>query len=118
MVNKATQIATSLRKALLENGPMAQALYEYELEENIDYWHQSILKDKEDFAIVITENRSHVAMLLLEADKTLHINEAARKKLQSLWPQTYMQNMLQFIPMIVDDVLSNQFFFTGVKVHK
>ncbi|MEM9806686.1 MAG: hypothetical protein AAF959_15545 [Cyanobacteria bacterium P01_D01_bin.56] len=118
MVNKATQIANSLRKALLENGPMVQALYEYELEENIDYWHKSIQQDNEDFAIVITENRRHVAMLLIEANKTLYINEAAREKLQSLWPQTYMQNMLQFIPMIVEDVLNNQFFFTGVKVHQ
>ncbi|MEM6251971.1 MAG: hypothetical protein AAF821_03525 [Cyanobacteria bacterium P01_D01_bin.156] len=118
MADKATQIATSLRKALLENGPMVQALYKYELEENIDYWHKSILKDKEDFAIVITENRRHVAMLLIDTDKTLYINEAAREKLQSLWPQTYMQNMLKFIPMIVDDVLDNHFFFTGVKIHK
>lgn len=118
MANKATQIANSLSKALLENGPMVYVLYEYELEENIDYWHKSILKDKEDFGIVITENRSHVAMLLIEADKTIYINEAVREKLQNLWFQTYMQNMLRFVPMIVEDVLNNQFFFNGVKVDK
>ena len=71
MTNKATRIVNSLRKASLENGPMVKALYEYELAEHIDYWYRSIKKDKEDFALIITENRSHVAIALIESDKTV-----------------------------------------------
>ena len=42
---KSKQIAMLLRKALLEEGEMAQSLYEYELEEHIDYWYEGLKAD-------------------------------------------------------------------------
>jgi hypothetical protein len=45
-----------LRKALLEEGKMEYSLYEYELEEPIDYWYDGIKADRDDFVFVVTEN--------------------------------------------------------------
>jgi len=39
---KQRKIANTLRKALLEDGKMERALYEYELEEHIDYWYEGL----------------------------------------------------------------------------
>ncbi|MEO1403896.1 MAG: hypothetical protein AAFV72_21965 [Cyanobacteria bacterium J06635_1] len=118
MTNLATRIATSLREALIENGPMSRALYEYELEEHINYWHSTLLRDNEDFAIMITERDGQVAMLLIEVDKSLYINEVARGQLKAMWPKAYLPNMIQFIPMIIESLMLGEIFFTGVKVHQ
>ena len=40
------KIETLLRKALLQGGEMAQGLYKYELEENIDYWYKGLKADR------------------------------------------------------------------------
>jgi hypothetical protein len=104
-----------LHKALLENGDMAEALYEYEMQENLDYWYKGLIRDKDDYVFVVTENSGDVAMVLITTDKTVYVNERAREKLMELWPAYYAQNMEQLIPGMVEDLLSGHFFEMGVK---
>jgi|GEM_PF-699492 len=105
-----------LHKALLENGEMADALYEYELQENIDYWYKGLIRDQEDFVFVVTENSGDVAMVLITPDKTVYVNEKARAKLMEFWLAAYAQNIEQLIPAMVQDLLDGHFFETGCKI--
>jgi hypothetical protein len=112
------EIARHLRQALLEDGPMAYALYEYELKGEINYWYKGLKRDQESFVFVITENRGQVAMVLIKPDKTVYINEEARKKLQAYWQDNYVPNIERFLPAMVHDISAGYFFETGVKIFK
>jgi len=57
--------ATLLRKALLQDGKMAYSLYEYKLEEHIDYWYDGLKADQDDFVFAVTENSGYMAMVLI-----------------------------------------------------
>ena len=48
------KIENSLLKTLLLEGEMHYALYEFELVEHIDYWKESLRKDKDDFIFIVT----------------------------------------------------------------
>lgn len=108
-------IENRLRKALLENGEMHHALYEYELEEHIDYWYAGLKADKDEFVFVVTENTGHVAMALIMPDKTLYINEEARAKLNQFWPKTYHTNLTRLIPKMAADLAGGDIAVNGVK---
>lgn len=108
------QIIRNLREALLQDGEMSRSLYEYELEPNIDYWYDELKADRNEYVIVITENNGHVAMVLIQDDKTLYINEAGRERLKKLWPAAYRQNMERFIPMMAQDLSNGYMAVTGV----
>ncbi|NEQ44808.1 MAG: hypothetical protein F6K00_15095 [Leptolyngbya sp. SIOISBB] len=111
----AKMLAKRLRKALLENGEMAEALYEYELQENLDYWYKGLLRDQDDYVFIVTENSGDVAMVIITTDKIIYVNERARDKLMELWPAYYAQNIEQLIPAMVQDLAGGHFFETGVK---
>jgi hypothetical protein len=109
------QIAHLLRLALVEGGQLHRSLYEYELEEHIDYWYAGLKADKDEFVFVVTENTGHVAMALIMPDKTLYINEEARAKLMEFWPQTYRTNLIRLIPKMAADLASGHIAVNGVK---
>jgi hypothetical protein len=109
------QIANLLRTALVEGGQMHRSLYEYELEEHIDYWYAGLKADKDEFVFVVTENTGHVAMALILSDKTLYINDEARAKLMEFWPQTYRANLIRLIPKMAADLASGHISVNGVK---
>lgn len=116
-MNKRTQqkrIEARLKGALLKDGALAHALYEYELVEHIDYWYQQLIEDKNDFLFVVTENRGDVAMLLIEPDKKVYINEEGRAKLKQLWPDTYTTNIKRLIPGMAEDLADNIMSVNGV----
>ena len=104
-----------LTEALLEDGKMYQELYEYELEEQLDELRESLAEDDDDYLFVVTENNGHIAMLLLESDGSLHINEAARGKLKEFWPGAYRKNMEDFIPMFAQELADGVLVINGVK---
>jgi len=112
---RSKQIAMLLRKALLEEGEMAQSLYEYELEEHIDYWYEGLKADRDDFVFAVTENSGYVAMVLIMADKTVLINEVARAKLSEFWQRNYRTNMEKLIPMMAKELADDTLYVTGVK---
>jgi hypothetical protein len=109
------KIETLLKQALLQNGKMEHDLYEFELEEQIDYWYKGLQADGDEFVFVVTENRGHVAMVLITADKTLYINEAARAKLAEMWPLAYDSNLKRLIPLMAKDIAEGFFAVNGVK---
>ncbi|MFN7256453.1 MAG: hypothetical protein ACK5U2_15480 [Microcystis sp.] len=113
---KKRKIANTLRKALLEDGKMERALYEYELEEHIDYWYEGLKSDRDQFVFAITENSGHVAMVLITPDKTIYVNEEAREKLAKFWIKAYENNINQLIPMMAENLANDIISVTGVKM--
>lgn len=113
---KSKQIEMLLRKALLEDGEMAQSLYEYELEEHIDYWYEGLKADRDDFVFAVTENSGHVAMVLILPNKSVLVNEVARAKLSEFWQLNYKTNMEQLIPVMAKELADDILYVTGVKV--
>ncbi|MBW4430200.1 MAG: hypothetical protein KME28_00105 [Pelatocladus maniniholoensis HA4357-MV3] len=110
-----SKIEKLLRQALLKNGKMEHSLFEYELKEHIDYWYKGLKKDKEEFVFVVTENRGHVAMVLITKEKEIYINEDARDKLMEIWKYVYKKNMELMIPMMADDLVNGILAVNGVK---
>ena len=97
---------------------MAQALYEWELEEHVGYWRKGMLRDKDDFLIVVTEHSGDVAMLLIDKKGQLFINEEGRKHLRRKWksPGVYANNMLLFIPQMAQQLHGGEIWVLGVKI--
>ncbi len=111
----AKEIEKLLMEALLENGKMYQELYEYELQDQVEELRESLEEDDDDYLFVVTENNGHIAMLLLESDGSLHINEIAREKLKEFWPGAYEKNMRDFIPMFAQELADGELVINGVK---
>jgi hypothetical protein len=105
-----------LIRALLENGPMSKALFEEELEDQIEEFLKSKQEDRDDYFFAITENNNHVAMLLIDEDDNVHVNEDARAVLMTFWQkQVYEHNMLILLPQMVEELNEGYYFVTGVK---
>ena len=95
---------------------MEQALYEFELEEHLDYWYQGLLDDHNAFVFAVTAHSGDVAMVLIMPEKTIYVNEAAREKLAELWPETYRTNMKRLIPLMAEELAADIIAVNGVKV--
>ena len=78
-------IEKNLIKALLGDGPLAKALFEYELEEHIEEYLQSKHQDDDKYFFAVTEHTNDVAMLLIDEHDKVHVNVAARTILKKLW---------------------------------
>jgi frataxin-like iron-binding protein CyaY len=114
-VMTAKKIKKLLEQALLYDGEMHYSLYEYELEELLDYLKSSMEKDKDDYIFAVTENTGHVAMVLIEKSGEMYINEQAREKLKALWPAAYESNMKKLIPAFAKQLSKNEMPINGVK---
>lgn len=109
------KIAKNLKKALLDDGPMARALFEFELEEHLDEYLLSKHTDGDKFFFVVTEHTNHVAMLLIDEDDQIHINEAARTLLKKLWRDAYRENIQLMIPDMAEQLEAGYLYAAGVK---
>lgn len=108
-----------LVRALLDDGAMSKSLFEYELQEQIVEFLKSKQEDQDDFFFAITERDNQVAMLLIDGDDKVHVNEEARAVLRSFWQKSvYEHNMLILIPQIVDELSEGYYFVTGVKTQR
>jgi len=94
---------------------MSQALYEYELAEQLDDLRVSMQKDNDDYIFTVTENRGHVAMVLVEKSGDVYVNEQAREKLKALWPVAYESNIHKLIPTFAQQLHSGELPINGVK---
>jgi hypothetical protein len=109
----------SLIKALLNDGAMSKTLFEDELQEKIVEFLKSKKEDHDDYFFAITENDKNVAMLLIDGDNKVHVNEEARALLKTFWQKSaYQNNMQVLIPQIVDELSNGYYFVTGVKIQK
>lgn len=114
-MTKKAEIETLLYNALIRGDEMTYSLYEYDMEEHIDYWYKGLKGDKDDLVFVVNENFGHVAMVLITPEKKLYINEDARKQLRKIWLETYDDNMKLMIPKMADELARNFFSENGVK---
>ncbi len=105
-----------LVRALLDDGAMSKSLFEYELQEQIGEFLKSKQEDNDDFFFAITEHDNHVAMLLIDGDDKVHVNEQARAVLKTFWQKSvYEDNILLLLPQMVDELNEGYYFVTGVK---
>jgi len=111
----AKKIEKLLEKALIHDGEMAYALYEYELEEHLDKLKSSMAEDNDDFIFTVTENTGDVAMLLIEKSGQTHINEQARERLKELWFGAYESNMRMLIPAFAKQLSEDTLPINGVR---
>ena len=109
-------IEKNLRTALLEDGPLVKALFEYELEEHIEEYLSSKLADGDAYFFAITEHSNDVALLLIDEGDQVHINEEARTLLKKLWQKAYGKNLLQLIPDMAGELDSGHLYVAGVKI--
>jgi hypothetical protein len=114
-MNKKT-IAANLMRVLLDDEPFALALFDYELREHIEEYLQSKHADNDRYFFAITEHTNDVAMLLIDEDDTVHINEDARAVLRALWRDAYPKNIQHLIPKMAQDLHAGYLSATGVKV--
>ncbi len=106
-----------LVRALLDDGAMSKALFEEELQDQTDDFLRSKQEDGDDYFFVITERDKQVAMLLIDRDDKVHVNEEARAVLKTYWQKSvYEDNMLMLLPQMVDELNEGYYFVTGVKV--
>jgi hypothetical protein len=112
---KEREIANLLRKALLQDGKMELALYEYELEEHVDYWYEGLKADCDEFVFAVTENSGDVAMVLITQEKNVYVNEEAREKLSEFWSKTYNTNIKHLIPIMAEELANDIISVNGVK---
>ena len=108
-----------LVRALLDDGAMSNSLFEYELQEQIDEFLKSKKEDNDDFFFAITERDNQVAMLLIDREDKVHVNEEARAVLKKFWQKSvYEHNMQILIPQMVDELNEGYYFVTGVKAQR
>lgn len=109
-------IERNLKKALLDGGPLAQALFEYELEEHIDEYMKSRREDNDEFFFAVTEHSGDVAMLLIDKNDNLHINEDARAWMEKTWRGgVYKLNIQRLLPNMAGELDKGFLFTAGVK---
>ena len=112
-------IEKNLIKALLNDGAMAYALFEYELEEHIDEYLKSKQEDGDDYFFAVTEHTNDVAMLLIDKKNKVHINEKARAVLKKYWKgSVYEHNLRLLIPQMADELSKGFLSVNGVKIQK
>jgi len=105
-----------LVRALLDDGAMSKALFEDELQDQIDEFLKSKREDQDDFFFAVTESDKQVAMLLIDRDDKVHVNEDARAVLKTFWQKSvYDDNILMLLPQMVDELSEGYYFVTGVK---
>ncbi len=110
-----------LENVLLKDGKMEYALYEYQLEDLLDDFKESLLEDNDDFLFAITTHKNYgtqhedTAMVLIEPSGTVHINELARDKLKAVWKGAYEGNMKKIIPGFAKQLYEGEIPVNGVK---
>jgi hypothetical protein len=108
-----------LVRALLNNGTMSKLLFEEELQDQTDEFLKSKQEDGDDYFFAITERDNQVAMLLIDRDDKVHVNEEARAVLKTYWQNSvYENNMLMLLPQMVDELNEGYYFVTGVNVQR
>ena len=111
-------IRRNLENALIHNREMVLSLYEYELKELISEFKESLKKDNDDYIFAVTEHDNDVAMVLIDKQGKIYINEDARNKLKTLWKEPYLSNMQRLIPQFAKQLVKNEISVNGVKVKK
>jgi hypothetical protein len=70
------RIEKLLRKALIQEGPMAYALYEHELVDHLDYWYNGLVLQRNvgDFRPYLVGSLNFEPLYLVVKTRTLRCN--------------------------------------------
>ena len=109
-------IANNLKRVLLDDAPFAMALFDYELREHIEEYLESKRADHDRYFFAITEHTNDVAMLLIDEQDAIYINEDARAMLRTLWRDAYAHNIERLIPKLAQDLHAGYLSTAGVQV--
>lgn len=110
-------IARTLQKVLLEGGAFSRALFEFDLEKRIAAYLQSKHEDGDKYLFVIAEKSNAIAMMLIDENDDVHVNEEARALLMKFWQgENYKNNILLFMPDMANELDKGNHYFAGVKV--
>jgi hypothetical protein len=115
------EIQDVLERVLLQDGEMDRALYEWEMEEHVDYWTASMRRDRDEYLFVVDVHMNNVtrqpgaALLVLEPMGPISVNEAARDRLKALWKDAYVPNMQKLIPSFAKQLKKGELAVNGVK---
>lgn len=109
-------IEKNLAKVLLEDGKFEKALYDFELAEHVDEYLLSKKQDRDEYLFAITEHSNDVAMLLIDKDDVIYINEAAREQLKELWRIAYKSNIKRLIPDMAQELDAGFLYSAGITV--
>ena len=109
-------IAANLKRVLLDDAPFAMALFDYELREHIEEYLESKRADQDRYFFAVTEHTNDVAMLLIDEQDGIHINEEARAMLRALWRDAYAHNIELLIPKMAQDLQAGFLPTAGVQI--
>ena len=109
------KITKALEEALLRDGKMEQALYEFEFADELDELKASLAEDDDDYLFSVTENNGDIAMVLIEKSGEVLINEEARDKLKEFWKANYEKNINLLIPDLAEQLDAGELPINGVK---
>jgi len=97
-------IEKNLTKALIKGGKLEKKLYDFELAAHTDEYLLSKKRGNYKYFLVVVENTNDVAMLLIDENDVVHINEDARQQLQTLFRKAYDRNMKDSIPQMAKEL--------------
>ena len=83
---------------------MSVALYQEKLAEHIDEWYEELVQDQENLVYVVTEKDGDVAMLIIDKNKNIYVNEDAKANLEKVWGRNYISNTNLLLPDMVDRI--------------
>lgn len=90
-------------------------MFEYKLEENLDFYVSSRIRDQDKYFLAITENNNDVAMILVNEQNQVLVNKLARNELQNYWGKSYEDNINKLIPQIAKALDQDLIYLTGLK---
>jgi hypothetical protein len=113
------EISSALRKALLKGeNNMSLALYQDKMVKHLDEWYEGLKDDREDLLFVITEMAGEIAMVVIEKNRNIYVNEESKEYLSKIWTKNYTKNIKFLIPMMADHINEAVFSITGVSIIK
>ncbi|PZO40507.1 MAG: hypothetical protein DCF19_11430 [Pseudanabaena frigida] len=118
MSTRIREISNGLRKALLQGESMELSLYKSKLEGHIDEWYEELTADRGDFVFIVTEQAFSVAMITIDKDKNIHINEEAREQLSKIWAKNYIKNLKFLLPKMAEHINEYGLSITGITIKK
>ncbi|MBD2175679.1 hypothetical protein H6F42_01935 [Pseudanabaena sp. FACHB-1998] len=112
------EISKALRKALLQEGSMDTALYQDKLSGHVEEWYEELMADEGSFVFVIAEREENIAMVMIDKDKNILMNEAGREKLAKVWAKNYVKNTKFLISDLADRINEYGLAITGITIKK
>jgi hypothetical protein len=87
--------------------------------ENMKAFLQSKHEDGDKYLFVIAEKSNEIAMMLIDENDEVHVNEEARALLMKFWQgENYKNNILLFMPDMANELDKGNHYFVGVKVQE